>query len=261
MWEYFALDQDRGAGNVWKDAENTDNEDDKEKEVGEKSTGGTKIAVYRDDISGEVEWKYRADPGKEAQWEESILEFLADLQDHVGDDGITELDIRTEHRRMGKIFRGHPNYRGNGMWNDWAVFDWGKSHGQLPAEIWCFVDFSLEDDYWTSHYAECDLESGVYAVVESTIHCPDDDDKSELFTPFVKQAKLLAEDGSIAERQFYLADVESIVEVACVIPDIGSDNKCRYFQVTPREEWPIWFQQWLERPHRIDEEGMSDADD
>jgi hypothetical protein len=52
---------------------------------------------------------------------------------------------------------------------------------------------------------------------------------------------------------FFLADVESIVDTACVVPDIGSDHINKYFLVTPRSEWSDLFQEWLVDAHNLDD--------
>ena len=54
-----------------------------------------------------------------------------------------------------------------------------------------------------------------------------------------------------------MADVEAIVAAACVIPDIGHENKLRYFLLAPRKEWAGLFTKWLEQPFHIDETEMS----
>ena len=38
----------------------------------------------------------------------------------------TQIQGCTEHKRDNKyIFRAHPSYRGQAMWHDWALFNWG----------------------------------------------------------------------------------------------------------------------------------------
>lgn len=267
VWEYFCLDQERGPLEPQETQADAD-----------PSTGGTSLKIYKNEASGETEWHFGRNRNKVAHWEDSILDFLLELQNHVQEEGVGVLDICTEHKRAGQIFRGHPDYRGNGQWNDWALFDWGH-HGQLPGEIWCFVDFSMEDEYWHAQFAGVELTSGVYAVIESADPCPNEAhpndpfgwngkrNTSDLWTPYIKSTKLLNADGTIKERCFYLADVESIVHTACVIPDVGTadnggryiDNKCRYLMMTPRDDWSDLFISWLEAPHEIDEAEMSDA--
>ena len=74
---------------------------------------------------------------------------------------------------------------------------------------------------------------------------------------YIKEAEELNQDGTISRRRFYLADVESIVAAACVIPDIGHENKLRYFLLTQRKEWASQFVRWLEQPSNIDKAEMA----
>lgn len=238
MWEYFVLDQDRGPLNF---VETPDNE-------GERDTGGAAMKVCEDE-DGEIIAKYRRSNGRDVVWGDDIVEFLGNLQTKVQQEvGIPSLDIRTEHKRDGKIFRAHPNYRNKGIWNDWAIFDWGKHWGKLPCEIWCFVDFSEAGDDFSFRFADCHVQRGVYAVIESSSYeeIPEYPvaRESELFTPIIK------------ERQFYLADVESIVDTCCVIPDVGSPNHLRYFTVEPRRKWAALFVEWLMERHTDEKEEM-----
>ena len=50
-----------------------------------------------------------------------------------------------------------------------------------------------------------------------------------------------------------MADVEAFLQPITVIPDIGSENKLRYFQVKARNEWAGTFIKWVEQPHHLDE--------
>ena len=50
-------------------------------------------------------------------------------------------------------------------------------------------------------------------------------------------------------REYFLADVEAIVDTAAVIPDIGCPNKNAYFLLQQRSNWAKMFDSWLELPH------------
>ena len=255
-WEYFALDQQRGAQDSVEIPNNN-------------TTTGTAIRIFQDDSDGDAQFQLCKTPRKSASWENSILDYLLELSQHMEQScGVDDIDIRTEHKRSGQIFRGHPNYHRTGHWNDWALFDWGHGYGKLPGEIWCFVDFSGESDDFQTDFGGCCLRNGVYAVIESTLPCPNlkEDgssllNDSDLFTPYIKSVKALYDDGTIADRQFYLADVEAIVDPLCVIPDVGSEDKCRYFVVAARNKWSDMFVKWLEAPHKGDEDEMSDYEE
>jgi hypothetical protein len=171
------------------------------------------------------------------------------------------IDIRSEHKRNGQMFRGHPNFRKKGMWNDWAIFDWGPHNGgHLLGEIWCFVDFSDLPADCHFQYGDSYVQRGVYAVIESSYYEDEQDDyeepdiangerKSDLFRAIRKERNGGA-------PMYYLADVEAIVATACVIPDIGSDCPVRYFRVTPRAEWSDYFIKWIKEVHLHEVEEM-----
>ena len=60
---------------------------------------------------------------------------------------------------------------------------------------------------------------------------------------------------------FYLADTNAIVDPCCVIPDEGGEVNA-FFQVKNRTKWSQMFQDWVNRPHREDDEVLeSDTED
>jgi hypothetical protein len=253
VYEYFCLDQLRGVPS-----------DDKQDESfsDQVKTYGTQIEVFWDEEENEVSWNFPKNKNS-CGWEVSITEYLYNLQVHMQHHGITKLDIRTEHKRNGQIFRGHPDFKKRGQWNDWATFDWGV-YGQLPQEIWCFVDLTCLPANFSTNVGGSIVQRGVFAVVESAhFDCQPDgspNSKSEMFIPLIKEVGSVDADGDIAERRFYLADVEAIVSPLCVVPDIGK-NKLRYFQLKPRKEWPNLFTNWLMRPYKEDTEEMMEEED
>ena len=111
----------------------------------------------------------------EKPWSEEIVIFLVELQKlvlkHIAD---KEIPIFTEHKRGETIFRGHPNYHGEGPWRDWVLIDWGRGWGTLPSHIWCFVDLSsFKSGSKSVEYGGVRLENNVYAVVEvGQYDCP-----------------------------------------------------------------------------------------
>jgi hypothetical protein len=151
----------------------------------------------------------------------------------------------------------------------------------LAAEIWCFVDLSDLPQGFSINSAGVPVQRGIYAVVESTSKCPNYRQKraivgckrkrmvdmynedgtptielinnTSIWEPIIKEvAALDPTTGTVQQKRFYLADVESIVAPACVIPDLGSSNKVRYFRMKPRSEWATSFSNWLRAPHADD---------
>jgi hypothetical protein len=202
--------------------------------------------------------------------------FIRGLQVAAADKGFHNVQIRTEHHRNGAIFRGHPNFRKKGQWNDWAMFNWAGGHGRLPGEIECFVDLSSAPANFYVQFGGIRVKRGVYAVIESTHYEPDEQDKddedddddaeededkppkSEMFRPITKD---LDPDAAEEQPMLYLADVESIVSTCCVFPDIGSDNRFRYYVMTPRSEWSNLFKKWLMQQHYLDGDQMEASDE
>ena len=198
---------------------------------------------------------------------EDLVTFLLHLQDKMAeltDDEEYDLPIYTEHKRQGYIFRGHPNYRQDGYWRDWALFDWGQEDGddeEMPGQIWCFVTLNgleAEDIIFEGNY----LENGTYAVIEHGKWDANEEEvtMSDLFRPIQKEGvRFVKGTGKVKKRKFWLADVSSIAYPICVVPDIGANPPCRYFQVRPRPEWVDLFIEWLRDDPNLDQ--MSESED
>ena len=233
------------------------------------STAGTVLVVFRDE-DGESNWNFarKRSPNQaisSSSWDTPVIDFLVGLQDQVLQ-YMHELPIRCEHTRFGQIFRGHPNYRGKGYWNDWAIVDWGPGWGRLPCEIWCFIDLTtLPDGVTVKHFGQR-LDANVYALVESCSYSQDEKDnlQSDIFLPIKKYLEVDA-NGQPQTRSLYLADVDAIVEPVVVVPNIGCEDKRSYFQVRSRAKWSEDFLRWVQEPHTLDEideeEGVIDEEE
>jgi len=234
-------------------------------------TGSSMMRVYRDkeEDGGKPNfymYKSRSIHKEETKMDNGAIAFLLDLQDkiRVHLPGFY-LPIYTEHRRDGQVFRGHPNYRGDGSWRDWVIVDWGHGYGKLPCNIWCFVDLSFTNlTSWIDH-GGIRFKNGVFAVVEASEYDEEEEEvtKSDLFTPILMEVGGTDEaTGKVTHRKFYLADTEAFIGPCCVIPDVGGLAN-RYFKVQSRDEWPQTFVQWLRQQHKYDNmtEDLSDEDD
>ena len=221
-------------------------------------TDDTQIRVYRDEETGESTFRLLT----KSKWADQtvinmqLLDFLVELQEKITPHTpLDYLSIYTRHVRGKHIFRGHPNFRGQGPWKDWAIIDWGTGYGDLPGHISCFVDIQGVPN--GIHHGGIAVRDGVYAVVESS-HLDTDQyelGKSDLFVPFYKDVH--DAESEVPRRDFYLADTEAIQMPCAMIPDIGGP-KNRYFMVKPRTRWHREFIEWLERPHHEDD--MSDEE-
>ena len=237
-----------------------------EVEKGESKTGGTQIEVFEED-EGTIGFNFPRPAARRGYkcWNDDILEFLNDLQNDLFDE-IDALDIRCEHTRIGQTFRGHPDYRGKGPWQDWVMVDWGRKHGHLPAEIWCFVDLTGLPDDFSVDFQGNRIGQGVFAVIESSYYCRNMDSNnieintSEMFTPIIKEVASESPEG-IVVRRYYLADVEAFVSPIAVVPDIGKDDSLRYFVLTPRKDWAKGFERWIEGPFVEEEAEINTEED
>ena len=180
------------------------------------------------------------------------MDFLVATQNRLKDHLRSgQLAIRTEHKRDGIIFRGHPNYRQKGQWNDWALFNWGDD-GCAPAEIWCYLDLrELPKRGIHVHWGGCQVKGAVYAVVEHAYWPDDANQRSDMFMRYRKDVR--ENDHGPPDRIFYLADVEAIEEPLCVVPDVGCVGGRDYFVVKPRGKWSNDFISWVEADHRYDD--------
>ena len=227
--------------------------------VVESTLGGTQLEVCSDSEE-EDETTFRV-KGKSkfkdnSNWATEVILFLSELQELVLPYIHSKyLPIKTELVRGGVRFRGHPNFRGQGPWRDWAIIDWGTGWGRLPAHTWCFVDLQgMPIGNARLEFGGLALEDGAYAVVEAAAYdqIPDEDLKSDLFIPITKEVAQMDQEGKeVTGRKFYLAPVTAFVEPCIVIPDIGGKPNA-YFHTKARRDWAKEFIIWLKDCHEDD---------
>jgi hypothetical protein len=225
---------------------------------------GTQIKVFEDRENGnEPSFTVlgKSLNKNKSTWINGIVDFLVDLQKKVIQYlPVNDLPIFTEQKRGNCIFRGHPNFAGNGPWKDWAIVDWGPGWGRLPSHIWCFVDLTAyESPTKNIEYGGIRLEPLVYAVVEVANYDDIDDDLgSDLFVPLTLDVESVDND-NVTGRKFFLADTDAIVGPCIVVPDIGGKPNA-YFQVKKRTDWAQEFVHWLRDKHSDDQMVVTDAE-
>lgn len=223
-------------------------------------TGGTKINIFEDDVTGEAcfslgEGAKARVPRPAANWDRDVVPFLSECQEKLKawtGSPRYKLKILTEQRRNGQIFRGHPSFRGDKHWRDWALIQWGEGDPE-PAQIWCFVDLNDivdpdDDEPWV--HGNCQLHKGVFAVVECATYRKRRNNEltSHFFEPLVKEMRNTGA-GLQPSRKFYLVDTEAIADPCFVIPDVGSEDGRTYFRVKRRDDWVQVFEDWLHEPY------------
>jgi len=107
-----------------------------------------------------------------------VIKFLCQQWEEDDEDypfqGVTTLDIFTEYKRNGTIYRAHPNYNSFGEWYDWAMIKF-ESEGDrnfpvnqnkgyydnklYPSKILCFLQAEDMSIYAVAHCCcACDHE-------------------------------------------------------------------------------------------------------
>jgi len=184
---------------------------------------------------------------KEAIWSDDSLKerVLLLIQTHVlpclDADAV---ELFTQCKRSGIIFKGHPGRRGLPAWQDWALFDWGIGD-EIPGHIMVFVH--LSDVTMPIHINGSVAEHpGYYAIVESLPAAidPTDDDQRP-----VPQSELLLwgsknpTDQPKAVPPLCLATVDSIVKPLVAVPyDVeGKHYPHDYIFMYERSSWPTRF--------------------
>lgn len=203
---------------------------------------GTRVSFFYQECSESFTYKVFSNMKNKHRFKlaPELQSFLVSTMDELGD-GVSTLDLFTEHKRQGQIFRASP-YFGGKPWRDWVMIDWGNNL-ILPAQLWMFVNLQEIPEGLV-------YEPGIYAVVESAEENEDaiEQNMSELLLPYVKETDGLDENGEV-KRKFYLVDVESFYEPAVLIPDLGNENVGAYLRLVPRAEWAEQFSEWLGEEH------------
>lgn len=205
-------------------------------QIGAPFTTGTSVTFYKDASLNKYVYSVnsRMKHIHRFKLDKCLVEFLAILMEGKMKGHINHLSIRTEHKRDGEIFRASPHFN-NKAWRDWAMIKWDGYDELLPAQIWCYLDFTC----LTQH--DSPYPPGMYAVVESTLRNKQIAERGmgDLFQPFLKEM-----DGK--KRKFYVCSVDSFEQPACVIPDIGNkQSDAAYLRLLPRSEWCDTFQRFL----------------
>ena len=217
----------------------------KEPPAPEPHTGGSSYILHYEEDTDTVSLvsKRKVKDARGLYIETDFVEYVDVLQDKVYD-YVPEIQVRTEHKREGEIFRAHTQCYG-GIWRDWVLVDWSDEVDNC-ARLWGFVDLSkLPENSGINFAGYSNLQPGVYAICEYAEYEVDADANMlhNLFVPLRKQVGRIVND-SVTKLKFYLVDVETFVGPVTVVPDVGGQPNS-YIMVKNRAEWLDDFHDWL----------------
>ena len=143
----------------------------------------------------------------------------------------------------------------------WKVRKTHVSQTPLPCMCWGFVDLSLLPDDAEVNYGNCNLEPGIYAIVECSRIIKDSTftGTSEIFQPISKIVGGLT-NNLVSHLKFYMVTIEAFVKPVAVLPDLDGDSNA-YFALKDRTEWRNDFVNWLEEPSDLDKIEYSDLEE
>ena len=231
------------------------------------ATGGMTFKVTEDKETKKIGFTVitRMKNKDKLQQDDGLLYFVLTILKKLSS-WLEFIPVCAEHNRNGQIFRSHPNYRGKGVWRDWAMIRWNT--GDYPSKIWGFLDLSELPGAASVKLNDGTVVSrGIWAVIESCDYKKPPKLKenevapraSELFKPIVLEARSYEQNGYPKSRKFYLVDVDTIIQPLVVIPNIGT--MCEFLMMTPRDQWSEDFKKWLTAVHKEDEEEMKDDEE
>lgn len=261
QWDYLDLHLERGTIQARTERAKRASADENQRTL---KTGDTSWYAVRNEF-GQPTWvftnKMHNRKYKHQGMSAAVFSFVLEMQEILIEKGALPggiLPVYTMHKRDDQIFRATPNYKGTGAWFDWVIVDWARMGGRLPCQLWGFLDLEYLPDTFKVKFKENWITRGTFALVESANYL-ENDLGSDLFRPIEKD---VARDngGIITSRRLYLADVEAIVDTACVVPDIGHNNVVRFFQMTPKTEWPELFIKWIEAKYEEERDEMENIE-
>ena len=214
---------------------------------GEVMTGITKnaskatITVHRrgEDFDGNITWQSPTPAVLHPKIMGSMYSLIGDRIPE-NEDTVTVF-FASEFHHDGETYRGHPNFRGNGPWYDWAIFLWDNDLGQqqitttsdpcphyghsveyddsfhyAPGQIYGFLEWDsgdIEAIVWS-----CDYKNILSSVFTTTWS------RAYFFTPGRQKIPMIL-----------LTSTDSLVRICCVIPFDKEGDKM--IEVWPRERW------------------------
>ena len=136
------------------------------------------------------------------------------LVDHIFDmDEMHDqiLEFHTEFKRNNVLYHCHPNYRGQGLWQDWVnvLYESERGHIFIPAQI-KLLFFAVENNI-----------KKLKVLIHSCVEPP------KKYSVLTQQA--------ILEKEYEVVDPESLENHICVFPYDSNSNLILLF--LPKESW------------------------
>jgi len=206
-------------------------ENDNVTNVSDNSKGSTKVRLTftsHIDANGnwhcDVEQNWITRSRNIASLDKLLTDHLAnylEIEQQAREDNVftVTFDVFTEHKRNGTTFRAHPNFKGDGPWNDWVYVHW-EGHGKLPAQIQIFFKVRYPNG-----------RENIECVVHSTRASGT---RHSVLTRFYEME--FTADGL---PDYQTVGVDSLGHHTCMFP--RSEEKRVWFELLPLDVWPAKF--------------------
>ena len=240
---------------LWHYFDGQEHESNEEKDPVSKVTGMKwKVLQKPNEAAPKLKIESRGKNVAGLKMSDELVQFCWSIQRAVAQ-WLRTVTFYAEQHRNNVIFRSHPNYLGKGPWRDWVMVQWdmGGQSVPYPAQIWGFVDLKdLPEDVEVDFDEITTLTSNVYAIIESGELIEEGEPLSDIWQPIILEVGELTVENTVAQRKFYMVDVEAFLEPMAVIPNIGSPDPRQYLRMSPRRTWAEDFIEWIQASHKED---------
>jgi hypothetical protein len=148
---------------------------------------------------------------------------------------IVRIPCFTEHKVDGIIYHGHPLFRGQGQWHDYAYFQWEESEEALIGRIHFFVDLQQSSNTYQMtdterHLVELFYDGpNYYAIVRSS-----DGD--------VKQKSVFISTCVLNTDEWFIPSVSAIDRPCyCVFDSLADEEEDNVMVALPPNQWSAAF--------------------
>jgi len=117
----------------------------------------------------------------------------------------------------------------------WAIFQYENEQGGMypvPGKLVTFIDLStceFKDEY-LDKYSQTDM----HVIIESLTEMPQERVTPNRHSPICKIVEIIAKKNGVP--QIWCVSINTILDVAYIIPDVGNSSRNKYLYVFPRNE-------------------------